>query len=52
MSLNHLADEGKHGFEWKPFLKDPSSASSGRTHRLPQQVNPEIDQDKGQGDVK
>jgi hypothetical protein len=52
VSLNHLADEGKHGFERKSFLKDPSPASSGRTHHLPQQVNPEIDQDKGQGDVE
>jgi hypothetical protein len=52
MSLNRLADEGEHGFEREARLKDPSSVSSGRTDRLPQQVNPEIDQDKGQGDVE
>lgn len=52
MPLHRLADEGQHGFEREALLKDPSPASSGRTHHLPEQVNPEIDQDKGQGDVK
>ena len=52
MSLNLLANKGKHGFEREARLKDLSPASSGRTHRLRQQVNPEIDQDKGQGNVK
>lgn len=52
MSLNRLADEGEHGFEREARLKDPSPTSSGCAHRLPQQVNPEIDQDKGQGDIE
>ncbi len=52
MSLHRLADEGQHGFERQALLKDPSAASSGHTHRLPQQVHPEIDPDKGQGDIE
>jgi len=47
MSLNALADEGEHGFEGETFLKDPSATAPGHTDGLPQEVHPEIHQDKG-----
>lgn len=52
MSLNTLADEGAHGFEREPFLKDSSPPSPGHADGLPQEVHPEIHQDKGQSDVE
>jgi hypothetical protein len=48
--VDGLSNERQHPLEGKLLLKYPSPTSTGSTHIGPQQVNPDINQQKGDAD--
>ena len=46
MPLNGMAEESQHGFEAKQLSINDSSPSLGLANKVPQQIDPKVDQDK------
>lgn len=49
MSLNCLREKLQHRFEAKQFSVNDSSSSLCLVDKVPEQIHPEIDQNKGEG---
>jgi hypothetical protein len=49
MSFNRMTEEVQHRFQAEELAVNDSSSWLGSTDKVPEQIDPEIDQDKGKG---